>query len=231
MHRLKKLIAAVLLTVLMATLAVPAFAASSTQVEAAAVTTQGSKKKIVLIGDSRTASLREVRTGKLIYDLFQQDGSILWDFKWGAKFTDMTTNLVPRLETSNFDAVDPNTTIVVWMGYNDACGVPAASAGEYVNYYNLMTALWTLRGAKVYIVNVGPAGCKPNQTAKDKLDAKARNKKIRAFNNTLKEGLSDQATYLDLYRYLVDYGYSTVDNTHYLPATNKVVYRYIMNRV
>ena len=131
-----RLAAALLITVLLCSLSVPAFAATEAQaVQTQVVQTNASKKKIVLIGDSRTANLRQEQMGgKLIYDLLQQDGTVLWDFKWGAKFIDMTTTLVPRLEMSGLDTIDSKTKIVLWMGYNDAVGTPTASATAPVYY-------------------------------------------------------------------------------------------------
>ena len=143
-------------------LTVPAFAENGTKaVEPASITTeiQGTRKKTILIGDSRTANLRQVRNnGKLIYDLLQQDGSIFWDFKWGATFADLTTTLVPRLEMNGLDTIDNKTKIVLWMGYNDTGNTPTAVVEEYIAYYNVMAMTWIARGAKVYVMNVGPAG-------------------------------------------------------------------------
>ena len=77
--RRQTLIAVLMTMIFCWSLAVPAFAENGTNaVEAASITTeiQGTKKKTIIIGDSRTANLRQVRNnGKLIYDLLQQDGS------------------------------------------------------------------------------------------------------------------------------------------------------------
>lgn len=235
MHQLwnhfgKKCIATVLMMVVLCSLTVPAFAATETKaVETQAVTTAAAKK-IVLIGDSRTANLRQSMVGgDLIYDLIQQDDKVLWDFKWGAKLYDMATNLVPRLELNT--TIDKNTKIVVWMGYNDAVGTPSASVNDYIHYLNLCTALWTARGAKVYVMNVGPAGKKKNATDAQKQDYKNRNKKIRAFNKALKAGLSEDVKVLDCYGFLVEDGYATSDGTHYIPVTSRSVYKFVMKKV
>lgn len=216
-------------------MSVPAFAATEAKaVEPAAVTTQiqGTKKKTILIGDSRTANLRQVRNnGKLIYDLLQQDGSVLWDFKWGATFADLTTTLVPRLEMSGLDTIDNKTTIVLWMGYNDTGSVKTAVVEEYIAYYNLMAMTWIARGAKVYVMNVGPAGRMKTANAKQKQEAKDRNKQIRAFNKSLKEGLLPQIHYIDCYGYLIDTDYATSDGTHYVPVTSKGIYKFVMNAI
>ena len=229
MRRFRKCIAAMLLAVVLCGLTVPAYAATETK----AVETQASKKKIVIIGDSRTANLRqEQKGGKLVYDLLKQEGSILWDYKWGAKFSDMTTTLVPRLEMSGLDTIDRKTKIVLWMGYNDAVGTPTATANDYVNYYNLMAALWEARGAKVYVVNVGPAGRRHGgATEAQKREDKAKNKKIRAFNKTLKNGLRSDIKYIDIYANLIETDYATSDGTHYRPLTSKGIYRDIMKAV
>ncbi|MBO4382550.1 MAG: SGNH/GDSL hydrolase family protein [Clostridia bacterium] len=230
----RRIAAALLTVILVCSLSVPAFAATETQaVQTQAVQTAASKKKIVFIGDSRTANLRQEQMGgKLVYDLLQQDGSVLWDFKWGAKFIDMTTTLVPRLELSGLDTIDSKTKIVLWMGYNDAVGTPTASADEYVNYYNLMSLLWEARGAKVYVVNVGPAGrLHGGATKAQQQEYKDKNKKIRAFNKTLKNGLRPEIKYIDIYANLMETDYATSDGTHYRPLTSKGIYRDVMKAV
>lgn len=223
-HVWRRLMAAFLMMILLCSLSVPAFAATETK---------AAKQKIVLIGDSRTASLRhEQMGGELIYDLLQQDGQIYWDFKWGAHFSDLTTNLVPRLELSGLDTIDSNTKIVLWMGYNDVCGVQTATVNEYITYYNLMAALWEARGAKVYVVNVGPAGRKyGGATEAQKQDYKERNKKIRAFNKSLRDGLRSEIGYIDIYANLIETDFATSDGIHYRPTTSKGIYRDILNAV
>lgn len=234
MHQLwkqigKKCIAAVLMMVVLCSLSVPAFAATETKaVETQAVSTAASKKT-VLLGDSRTANLREVRTGgPLIKDLITQDGNVVWDFKWGARIGDMVSNLVPRLEVSG--AIDNKTTIVIWMGFNDAANDTGATQ-DYINYLNFMAALWSARGAKVYYLNVGPAGHKPKATKADKEFYAMRNTRIKAFNKSLKKNLSGQIRYIDCYGYLADIGFNTTDGTHYNADTSKKIYSFIMKSI
>lgn len=214
---------------------IPSYAATEAKaVETRAITTeiQGTKKKTVLIGDSRTANLRQVRNnGKLVYDLIEQNGSILWDFKWGATFVDLTTNLIPRLELSGLDTIDNKTTIVLWMGYNDTGSVATATVEEYIAYYNVMAMTWIARGAKVYVMNVGPGGRMSGASKRQKNDFNTRNKAIRAFNKTLSQNLLPQIKYLDCYGYLKDTGYGTTDGTHYNAATSKKIYRFAMDAI
>lgn len=227
--------AVVMTMVMFIAMAVPAFAVTETKaVEAQAVTTviQGKKKKTIFIGDSRTANLRQVRhDGKLIYDLLQQDGSILWDFKWGATFVDLTTTLVPRLEMNGLDTIDNKTKIVLWMGYNDTSNTPTAVVEEYIAYYNVMAMTWIARGAKVYVMNVGPAGRMPGASKKQKTEFNNRNKTVRTFNEKLSTGLLPQIQYIDCYGYLKDTGYGTTDGTHYNASTSKKIYSFALNAI
>ena len=194
-------IAVAMTMVLFLTMSGPAFAATETKaVETQSVTTvvQGTKKKTIFIGDSRTANLRQVRNnGKLIYDLLQQDGSVLWDFKWGATFVDLTTTLIPRLEMSGLDTIDNKTKI----------------------------------GAKVYVMNVGPAGRMPGASGKQKQGYTDRNKVIRTFNEKLSVSLLPQIKYIDCYGYLKDTGFGTTDGTHYNAATSKKIYSFTINAI
>lgn len=228
-------IAVAMTMVLFLTMSGPAFAATETKaVETQSVTTvvQGTKKKTIFIGDSRTANLRQVRNnGKLIYDLLQQDGSVLWDFKWGATFVDLTTTLIPRLEMSGLDTIDNKTKIVLWMGYNDTSNTPTAIVEEYIAYYNLMAMTWIARGAKVYVMNVGPAGRMPGASGKQKQGYTDRNKVIRTFNEKLSVSLLPQIKYIDCYGYLKDTGFGTTDGTHYNAATSKKIYSFAINAI
>lgn len=230
----KQCIAAVLTLVLLSCLALPGFAAGKTDTVpvAAAVTVQAGKKKTIFIGDSRTANLRQVRMGgPLIKDLIQQDGSTLWDFKWGANFVDLTTNLLPRLELNGLDTIDGKTTIVVWMGYNDVINMQTATVNEYINLYKIMAALWTARGAKVYFMNLGPRGNWSRATRAQQMQYKADNKKLRSFNKKLKADFPSQAKYIDVYTYLVNSGYATTDGTHYSAATSKRIYNFVIKKI
>ena len=229
----KQCIAAVLMLVLLSCLSLPGFAASreTPAPAAAAVTIQAAKKKTVFIGDSRTAGLRQARMGgPLVRDLIQQDGSILWDFKWGANFVDLTTNLLPRLELSGPTVIDNRTTIVVWMGFNDVIHMQTATVTEYINLYKIMTALWTARGAKVYFMNLGPRGNWTGAKKYQKEQFKTDNKKLRSFNKQLKANLPAQASYIDIYSYLVDNGYATTDGTHYSLSTSKRIYNFVIKK-
>ena len=228
-------IAVAMTMVLFLTMSVTDFATTETKaVETQSVTTvvQGTKKKTIFIGDSRTANLRQVRNnGKLIYDLLQQDGSVLWDFKWGATFVDLTTTLIPRLEMSGLDTIDNKTKIVLWMGYNDTSNTPTAVVEEYIAYYNLMAMTWIARGAKVYVMNVGPAGRMPGASRKQKQGYTDRNKVIRTFNEKLSVSLLPQIKYIDCYGYLKDTGFGTTDGTHYNAATSKKIYSFAINAI
>lgn len=191
----------------------------------------GTRKKTILIGDSRTANLRQLQKDSyLVRTLFQQDGDILWDFQWGAKFEELTTNLVPLLELHDTNLIDNQRTIVLWMGYNDTDDQPSASVREYIAYYNLMAMTWIARGAKVYVLNVGPGGRMPGSTEAEQQHFQARNRSITAFNAALHRGLLPQVHYLDCYRYLKDNGYHTVDGTHYDSDTSRKLYRYLLNK-
>lgn len=227
----KKLIAVLMMAVLFCSLSLPAFAAEKPAPAEALTVSTAAAKKTILIGDSRTANLRQVRVGgPLIKDLIVQDDNILWDFKWGARLTDMVSYLVPRLELSGLDTINNKTKIVIWMGFNDAVNDTGATQ-DYINYLNLMTALWKARGAKVYYMNIGPAGNRPGATKADKDFYAMRNKKIRAFNKSLKNNLSSQVKYIDCYTYLVNNGYTTTDGTHYNAATSRRVYSFIMQKI
>lgn len=231
-----KLLAAFLVFIFCFSVTTPAFATTGrtaeTKAASTAITTeiQGTKKKTVIIGDSRTANLRQVRNnGVLVKDLLEQNGSILWDFRWGAKFVDMTTTLVPRLEQLGLDTIDNKTKIVLWMGYNDTAAVPTATVEMYIAYYNLMAMTWIARGATVYVMNVGPSGRMPGATKAQRQEFSTRNQTIQDFNVSLSLGLLPNIHYIDCYGFLKDTGYSTVDGTHYNAATSKKIYRFLMN--
>ncbi len=231
---LSKLLAAFLVFIFCFSVTTPAFAANETKAVSTAVTTeiQGTKKKTVIIGDSRTANLRQVRNnGVLVKDLLEQNGSVLWDFRWGATFVDMTNTLIPRLEMMGLDTIDNKTTIVLWMGYNDNISIPAATVEMYIAYYNLMAMTWIARGAKVYVMNVGPSGNMTGASKTQRQQFNSWNKSIQDFNVSLSLGLLPGINYIDCYGYLKDTGYATTDGTHYNAATSKKIYSFLMKAI
>ena len=132
---------------------------------------------------------------------------------------------------NGLDTIDNKTKIVLWMGYNDTSNTPTAVVEEYIAYYNLMAMTWIARGAKVYVMNVGPGGRMPGATKKQKQGYTERNKVIQTFNEKLSVGLLPQIEYIDCYGYLKDTGFGTTDGTHYNAATSKKIYSFAINAI
>ena len=233
---LRPFLAALLMTVLLGCLSLPSFAAEAKTASANTKTSStsvgdlfpalGITEKTAWLGDSRTAHLRQSVSGVLNKTYFGEDAYGLWDYKWGAKYGNFTDKLVPQLEDSG--QLKFGLTVVIWMGYNDAVGIRTAEAGDYAAKFNELALRWGVRGVRMVVANIGPAGKSQSGTKADKDAAKVSNKKIRAYNKELADNLIPGIQVVDVYGYLTSDGnYATTDNTHYTLATSKRVYKYI----
>ncbi len=138
------------------------------------------------------------------------DNSI-WSCKVGAGYDWMTTEGVPNIEGD----IENNTAVIFLFGVNDP-----ANIANYINYVNYKANEWDGLGAKTYYVAVGPVTNDPYVT----------NTQIEAFNESLKVSLAG-VVYIDIYTYLMENGYSTVDGTHYPDNVSIAIYNYILSNL
>lgn len=163
---------------------------------------KASINRVVYIGDSRTEGLRDVNSdSKNTFICLSSMG-----YDW------MLSTAFPQAESyASF-----GTAFVILMGVNDLY-----HQNSYISAINQKAAEWKKKGAVVYFASVGPVQNDPYTS----------NSEIESFNRALKNGLSSDVGYIDLYGELNKSGYQTVDGTHYTNAVSKNILSFIGQQV
>lgn len=163
---------------------------------------KASINRVVYIGDSRTEGLRDVNSdSKNTFICLSSMG-----YDW------MLSTAFPQAESY----ASSGTAFVILMGVNDLY-----HQNSYISAINQKAAEWKKKGAVVYFVSVGPVQNDPYTS----------NSEIESFNRALKNGLSSDVGYIDLYGELNKSGYQTVDGTHYTNAVSKNILSFIGQQV
>ena len=137
-----------------------------------------------------------------------QDDSI-WSCMDSMGYVWMASEGVPAVE----DEIGNNCAVIILMGVNDVYNL-----SNYIAYTNEKAAEWAAKGASTYFVSVGPVDGDPYVT----------NGEIESFNASLQAGLIG-VTYIDIYTYLMENGYSTLDGTHYPDDVSLSIYNFIVD--
>lgn len=163
---------------------------------------KASINRVVYIGDSRTEGLRDVNSdSKNTFICLSSMG-----YDW------MLSTAFPQAESY----ASSGTAFVILMGVNDLY-----HQNSYISAINQKAAEWKKKGAVVYFASVGPVQNDPYTS----------NNEIESFNRALKNGLSSDVGYIDLYGELNKSGYQTVDGTHYTNAVSKNILSFIGKQV
>lgn len=163
---------------------------------------KASINRVVYIGDSRTEGLRDVNSdSKNTFICLSSMG-----YDW------MLSTAFPQAESY----ASSGTAFVILMGVNDLY-----HQNSYISAINQKAAEWKKKGAVVYFASVGPVQNDPYTS----------NSEIESFNRALKNGLSSDVGYIDLYGELNKSGYQTVDGTHYTNAVSKNILSFIGKQV
>ena len=163
---------------------------------------KASINRVVYIGDSRTEGLRDVNSdSKNTFICLSSMG-----YDW------MLSTAFPQAESY----ASSGTAFVILMGVNDLY-----HQDSYISAINQKAAEWKKKGAVVYFASVGPVQNDPYTS----------NSEIESFNRALKNGLSSDVGYIDLYGELNKSGYQTVDGTHYTNAVSKNILSFIGQQV
>lgn len=163
---------------------------------------KASISRVVYIGDSRTEGLRDVNSDSK--NTFICLSSMGYDWMMSTAF--------PQAESY----ASSGTAFVILMGVNDLY-----HQNSYISAINQKAAEWKKKGAVVYFASVGPV----------QNDLYTSNSEIESFNRALKNGLSSDVGYIDLYGELNKSGYQTVDGTHYTNAVSKNIISFIGQQV
>lgn len=163
---------------------------------------KASINRVVYIGDSRTEGLRDVNSdSKNTFICLSSMG-----YDW------MLSTAFPQAESY----ASSGTAFVILMGVNDLY-----HQNSYISAINQKAAEWKKKGAVVYFASVGPVQNDPYTS----------NSEIESFNRALKNGLSSDVGYIELYGELNKSGYQTVDGTHYTNAVSKNILSFIGQQV
>lgn len=163
---------------------------------------KASINRVVYIGDSRTEGLRDVNSdSKNTFICLSSMG-----YDW------MLSTAFPQAESY----ASSGTAFVILMGVNDLY-----HQNSYISAINQKAAEWKKKGAVVYFASVSPVQNDPYTS----------NSEIESFNRALKNGLSSDVGYIDLYGELNKSGYQTVDGTHYTNAVSKNILSFIGQQV
>lgn len=163
---------------------------------------KASINRVVYIGDSRTEGLRDVNSdSKNTFICLSSMG-----YDW------MLSTAFPQAESY----ASSGTAFVILMGVNDLY-----HQNSYISAINQKAAEWKKKGAVVYFASVGPVQNDPYTS----------NSEIESFNRALKNGLSSDVGYIDLYGELNKSGYQTVDGTHYTNTVSKNILSFIGQQV
>ena len=163
---------------------------------------KASINRVVYIGDSRTEGLRDVNSdSKNTFICLSSMG-----YDW------MLSTAFPQAESY----ASSGTAFVILMGVNDLY-----HQNSYISAINQKAAEWKKKGAVVYFASVGPVQNDPYTS----------NSEIESFNRALKNGLSSDVGYIELYGELNKSGYQTVYGTHYTNAVSKNILSFIGQQV
>lgn len=163
---------------------------------------KASINRVVYIGDSRTEGLRDVNSDSK--NTFICLSSMGYDWMMSTAF--------PQAESY----ASSGTAFVILMGVNDLY-----HQNSYISAINQKATEWKKKGAVVYFASVGPVQNDPYTS----------NSEIESFNRALKNGLSSDVGYIDLYGELNKSGCQTVDGTHYTNAVSKNILSFIGKQV
>lgn len=181
----------------------------------------GEKRTLVFIGDSKTVGMDQALTDDTDWDLNKTDEFGVWSARWGSMYDWFKATGLPQAEKS----IGRNTSVLILMGFNDIFHGPMSRTDDYVALINKKAAKWKKRGADTYYVSVTPMG-----TSRTMDDFAEQDKLIRRWNRRMKNGLSEDVTYLDLYSQMMN-NYRTIDTTHYDKPTYFRIYNLLVRRM
>lgn len=152
---------------------------------------------VILMGDSR---FRELANN------VQSDGEISWQCSSSGDFSWLTGTAYQDCE----NYIGEGTQVFINIGLNDLYQYSA-----YATSINAKAAEWEAKGATVYFVSVGPVDATSSISNQD----------IANFNTYMYQNLT--IPFIDMYNYLVQSGFATVDGQTYDSATNLAIYNYL----
>ncbi|MCD8153181.1 MAG: InlB B-repeat-containing protein [Clostridiales bacterium] len=186
---------------------------------------------VIFVGDSRTYQMY-VTLAKNLGSSVMENVSFIAESGRGLGWL-KTTGYYALLDViQDLDSSGP-IAVVFNLGVNDL-----DNASKYVTYIKQIAPALQEENCSLYYMSVNPVN--NTQLAKTLPSCKSRPEaSVRAFNNTIRTGLSGTCTYLDVYSLLMKYGYGTDhgstgvdtgvdDGVHYTVKTYKRIYYYCL---
>lgn len=121
-------------------------------------------------------------------------------------YTWMSEQVFPAID----ERIGKGTKVIINLGLNDL-----SNAVAYAALINNKAVMWEEKGAAVYFVSVGPVS----------EDSYISNQEIMDFNTYMYQNLS--TSFIDMYNWLVENGFETVDGQTYSELTNISIYGYL----
>lgn len=183
-------------------------------------------KQVIFVGDSRTEYMENVLKG-MGKEITNHVEFVCEAGKGLSWFQSTGWNELYNLVKNGTNSILQKKTAVIFnFGVNDL-----QNYQKYAAYYKLIEPTLTNKGCELYFMSVNPVNrvmlAKANKT--DRSEAK-----VRSFNDYMKANLPSAYTYIDMYGYLKDTGYSfssdhygaesTDDGLHYTAKTYKRIF-------
>lgn len=169
------------------------------------------KKKVIMAGDSRTATFEDINKWS----------NVSYTCKIGVSYNYFKNTEVPYIDSH----VDSDTAVVIWMGVNDLDGNsnPTSAANNYINLLKSKVPQWTAKGAEVYYLSVGQIEHDITGISRSSIDS---------FNSSIQSGLGSVLHYMDINTFIKQNGYGLEpDGLHYtIPMSSKIM-DYILSQV
>ena len=158
----------------------------------------------MFLGDSRTVGMKNAVSSDDIFICKEGEG-----YSW------MMSNAFPQAD----EKVTSGMAVVIWFGVNDMLD----NADNYIKAINEKAKEWKEKGAGVFYVSVGPIS--EGGYVHDPTNYSDQN--VAKFNEAMKNGLSSDVIYVDIYSKLKSDGFETTDGLHYTADSYKKIYNLI----
>lgn len=169
------------------------------------------KKKVIMAGDSRTATFQDINKWS----------NVSYTCKIGVSFNYFKNTEVPYIDSH----VDSDTAVVIWMGVNDLDGNSDArsKANNYINLLKSKAPQWTAKGAEVYFLSVGQIEHDITGISRSSIDT---------FNQSIQSSLGSVLHYMDINTFIKQNGYGLEpDGLHYTFPMSEKIMNHILSQV
>ena len=183
---------------------------------------------IIFCGDSRQDYTRfatrhyQMETGN-VYFVAKGGSGLSWFIEYGSQ---ELLSCIMEIRKST----DAPIAVVMNHGINDLRS-PGIKTEGYVPYMNELAAVLKNLGCTLYYMSVLPGNAEQLCYVKGKDVRVPDMAAIRKFNEEIRTGLAGNYSYLDLYSWVMSYGYRSDDGLHFSYATNRRIMDECIKRI